>query len=110
MLRVSTVLFATALIRRVQAEGGNAALLSKGDPERGSIILHIAEKGVVSAVWERNLDFNGDDIWINHSIQNIDIKGKIEEYTSRRLVHDPDLWVIELDVLNAERFIADISS
>ena len=45
----------SALIRRVQAEGGFASVLHKGDADRGTISLLVAERGETRAVLERRM-------------------------------------------------------
>ncbi len=94
----------SALIRRVGAEGGSAAVLAKGDATAGAILLICMEKGVVQSVRERLLDRKGAYVWTAVGPAERDAKSA---YLERRRAHDPDMWLVELDIANAERFAAD---
>jgi hypothetical protein len=108
--RVTSAVLATSLIRQAQSIGGAAAVLSKGDAAAGSILISILEKGQFSAIWERILTLESGYKWAKVGSQDIENNRQIEDYLSRRRAQDPDLWVIELDVPDAERFTADMAS
>ena len=103
--RLTSAMLVSALIRRVSAEGGNAAVLAKGDATAGSILLICMEKGVVQSVRERILDMMGHYIWTPVGPAEPDA---LNDYLDRRRARDADLWLVELDVANAERFAADL--
>ncbi len=109
-VRLTSALLATGLMRRAQALGGAAAVLSKGDATAGSILISILEKGLFSAVWERVLSLESGYEWVKAGPQTIEDNREIDGYITRRRTQDPDLWVIELDVPNAERFTAEMAS
>ena len=46
---------AAAILRRVEANGGFGAVLRKGDPDRGSLVLLIYERGQFHGMLEREL-------------------------------------------------------
>lgn len=103
--RLTSAVLISALIRRVGAEGGNAAVLAKGDLTAGAILLICMEKGIVQTVRERVLDPKGIYVWTAVGPAE---QGSISAYLERRRARDPDLWLVELDIANAERFAADI--
>ena len=37
--------------------------------------------------------------------ENPEIRGELDEWLTRRGSQDPDLWIVELDIANGERFI-----
>ena len=41
--------------------------------------------------------------------QDAENKAEFEEYLTRRAARDRDLWLIELDVPNAERLVAEFA-
>jgi hypothetical protein len=102
--RLTSAMLVSALIRRVGAEGGNAAVLAKGDATAGSILLICVEKGVVQSVRERVLDRTGAYVWTAVGPAEPDER---TAYLERRRARDSDLWLVELDVANAERFAAE---
>jgi hypothetical protein len=108
--RLTSAVLVSGLTRRAFALGGSAAVLAKGDPEAGSILLLIGEKGVVSGLWERILAPTGAYCWAKNELQDIENKEKFSNYLDRRRIRDPDLWLIELDVPNAERFTAELTA
>lgn len=119
--RLASSLLIGALRRKVESAGGFATILQKGDPVAGAILLVCLREGAglandenssVSAdnlvILEREPTFEGPGKWVpigQHHTQNSD---KISEYLARRSVIDPDLWIVELDVAQAERFAAEI--
>jgi hypothetical protein len=97
----------SAMIRHVNAAGGMATIVHKGDADIGSILLICMEKGVVQTVRERVLSVEGGYAWMAVGPDEI---GAVDAYLQRRLGRDPDLWLIELDIAEAERFAAEMTS
>jgi hypothetical protein len=95
----------SALVRRVNNEGGAATILAKGDATAGSILLILMERGIVQSVRERVLDGAGFYAWMP---VGPDVQQDRDAYLSRRRDRDSDLWLVELDIANAERFTAEI--
>jgi hypothetical protein len=106
--RLTSQLLVSALLRRAEVSGGFGVVITKGDQGAGSIILQLLEKGVISGLWERALTASGGYQWLSCGPQDVDILAEIDGYILRRRRNDPDLWVIELDVPDAERFTADL--
>ena len=103
--RIASSVLAGALIRKAQAEGGFAAVLAKGDPTSGAILLILTEKGANPRVLERLLQADGSYSWG----QPVEKEEEVPGFVARRQRFDPDLWVIELDIPSAERFTAGMS-
>ena len=61
--RLAASVEASALMRRVTADGGFATILAKGDAERGSLLLIVTERGRHVAVLERMLNASGTYSW-----------------------------------------------
>ncbi len=106
--RLATSVYVNALVRRVNAAGGMAAVLSKGDETAGALLLATLEKGRNMGLWERALGSDGAYRWTQISIQDIENEQEISEILMRRRRFDPDLWVVELDIADAARFAADL--
>jgi hypothetical protein len=103
MARLTSAMMVSALIRRVGAEGGSATVLAKGDATAGAILLICMEKGMVQSVREHILDRAGTYAWVCVGPSQPDA---LSAYFERRRAHDSDLWLVELDIANAERFAA----
>jgi len=99
--RLPTHIVVGALLRRINDAGGIAMVRAKGDPQGGAILLLIEDRAGPTRVLERSFDFDGAAV-LTESTPN----DGAEEYWRRRRARDPDLWVVELDVPEAERFAA----
>jgi hypothetical protein len=106
--RLTSVMLAGLLMRRVQGEGGSAMVLAKGDESAGSILILCTEKGRNTALCERLFEQSGAYVWGKVGPQDVENIEEVDRYIARRQAQDPDLWVIELDTPNAERLIAEI--
>lgn len=95
----------SALLRQVQAEGGFATVLHKGDADSGSILVVTVQRFGISTLYERMPALDGSRKWHPVLTQDIENKHLFQEFLDRRVVQDPDTWIIELDIVNAERFI-----
>jgi hypothetical protein len=107
--RLASAVFVSALIREIHARGGSAAVIAKGDPTAGSLLLLCAEKGRITGIYDYILDHTGRYVWAATTAQPIEKSEEIDTLCARRLHIDPDLWIVELDIPNAERFIADFA-
>jgi hypothetical protein len=103
--RLPAHLEVAALIRQVQAEGGFATVLAKGEREAGTILVVATHNGTNARVYERMPDLNGTRKWQCSKKQDTENSKLFSEYLDRRKHQDPDLWIIELDIANAERFV-----
>lgn len=100
--RLPTHLLVGALIRRVNDSGGFAAVLAKGDRQGGTVLLVLASPAGPSRLVERGIGADGKDRLIESTPA-----GDLDDYCRRRRERDPDLWVVELNIPDAERFAAE---
>ncbi|WP_337829039.1 DUF1491 family protein [Pseudonocardia sp. TMWB2A] len=137
--RLASSVIIAALRRKVEAVGGFATVLAKGDAVAGAILIvcpqgasgdgagHVSghlsddtrqgeshantgpESGPKPVILEREPTFDGPGKWIAVGRQHIDNEQKLSEYLVKRRASDPDLWIIELDTADAERFAAEIT-
>lgn len=107
--RLAAGLEAKALMRRIMAEGGFATVLKSGDEERGAILLVIAEKGRHYACLERQLRISGAYEWTRIGPGADSEMAEIREFLDKKHRIDPDLWQIELDIADGERFVAEMT-
>lgn len=100
---------AAALMRRAESEGGFATVLHKGDPQRGTIILLVAQKGQHFACLERLMAISGSYHWTVTGPDQKAEMAEIRDFVAKKRRFDPDLWLIELDIAAAERFVAEMT-
>lgn len=102
--RIPARLEVAGLVRAVQAEGGFATVIARGDADAGTILLVLLEKGAEPRLFERMPLLNGARTWTRVRPEIEDYQA-VAEFLDRRRIQDPDLWIVELDIPQAERFI-----
>ena len=80
-------------------------VLHKGEREAGTILVVCAENGANRRLFERMPSLDGDRNWTLAQSEDIENKAQFDDYLSRRTAQDGDLWIIELDIADGERFI-----
>ena len=105
--RLPAHLEVAALIRATEAAGGFAAVLSKGERDAGIILILTIESGGTARLWERMPRLDGRRIFEIVREQGADNKEVFDDYVARRTARDRDLWLVELDVADAERLVAE---
>ena len=80
-------------------------MLTKGEPEAGTILVVLRERGANARIFERMPGLDGTRSWHRSKHQITDSSQEIDEYLDRRATQDQDLWIIELDIANGERLI-----
>jgi hypothetical protein len=95
----------SGLIRAVQQAGGFAAVLARGEREAGTLLVICCDSGVNGRIYERLPRPDGSREWTLSRTQISENPGEFVEYCDRRKRQDSDLWIVELDIANAERFI-----
>ncbi|GAA4642251.1 hypothetical protein GCM10023115_04640 [Pontixanthobacter gangjinensis] len=96
----------SGIIRAVQSQGGFATVLSKGERDAGTILLLMTERGKPDRLYERMPQLDGSRVFALTKTQDPEKPKEFEEYLTRRAQQDPDMWVLELDIADAERFAA----
>ena len=105
-------------MRRASQAGGNAVVLARGDPDAGAILIVCRERGRLTALLERVLHPQGYR-WTptgqqgdtdSNAGDTDPSESQADAWIAGRRSRDPDLWVIELDIADAERFAAGIGS
>lgn len=105
--RLTSAMLVSALVKRANRLGGTATVLAKGDPTSGVILIQALEKGLFAGVYERQPTPAGRYEWGRSGPQDIENEQELSEYFARRRSRDPDLWIVELDIADSERFIVE---
>ena len=103
--RLPAHLEVSGLVRRVESEGGFATIVQRGEKDAGTILILTLERGKNAALWERMPQLDGSRPFTLSRQENTEKKQEFSEYLERRRLQDPDCWVVELDIVNAGRFI-----
>ena len=105
--RLSSAVEASGLVRRIEAAGDFAAILKRGDPDRGALLLVIRSRGRHVGCLERMPALDGAYRWHSVGPGESSSSDEIDDFLAKRARFDADSWVIELDIAEAERFIAE---
>lgn len=89
------------MLQRANNAGGFGAVRARGD-ESGGAILVIATDRNQTTLLERGLGHDGEPALIEQKSTD-----SVEDYWRRRRARDPDLWVIELDIPQVKRLVAE---
>jgi len=81
--------------------------MKKGDPDRGSLLIFVGSRGRHVACLERVLGADGGYRWQVAGPAESASSADVAEFLARRARFDEDLWAIELDIAEPERFIAE---
>lgn len=104
--RLPAHLEVASIIRMAQAKGGFATVLSRGERDAGTILVLTMYRGKNATLFERMPQLDGTRPYIATKQQDTEKPDEIDEYLARRQQQDPDIWVVEADIADAEQFIA----
>jgi hypothetical protein len=85
-------------------------VLRRGDPDRGSLLLLITNRGLHVAGLERALSLDGAYGWRRVGPAESAGSAEMADFLARRERFDEDSWAIELDIAEPERFIAETTA
>ena len=74
------------------------------------MLLFISNRGAHVGCLERVLNLDGTYRWQRVGPAESAISAEIADFLARRARFDEDLWAIELDIAEPERFIAETTS
>ncbi len=107
MVRLTSRFLVDLLLRQTQAEGGFAAVLAAGDDRVGNILVQCSDRGEAGPLLERRFAPSGHYIWEAVGPSDSSDGTARTEYLTRRRAVDPDLWIVELDIADAPRLVAE---
>lgn len=104
--RLPAHLEVSSMMRLAESNGGFAMVLNKGERDAGTILIVSMFRGADTRLYERMPQLDGTRPFVLTKTQDTEKPKEFEEYISRRRAQDPDIWVLEVDIDNPERFIA----
>lgn len=107
MTRLTSRFLVDLLVRRTQAAGGFAMILASGDEQSGIILIQCADRGTPGPLLERRFSPDGGYIWEAVGPSATSDSAERADYQERRRNTDPDLWIVELDIADAPRLVAE---
>ena len=107
--RLPAHLEASAILRLAESQGGFATVLAKGEHDAGTILLVTLCRGTGAALYERMPQLDGSRLFIATKRDNPENPQEFSEYLARRRGQDSDMWLIEVDIAEQERFVAGLN-
>lgn len=104
--RLPAHLEASGIIRLAESLGGFGTVLAKGEPDAGTILLVTLCRGKDGVLFERMPQLDGSRSFVASKRENPDNPQEFSEYLARRRLQDQDMWLIEVDIVDPERFVA----
>lgn len=105
--KLNAGIWVSALIRMAQAAGDFATIAKKGDETAGQVLLVARRRNGHVQVYSRTMNSRGDYSWTVAVESDAEELGKVNDYLERQQRYDPDLWIVDLDTDNPERFVVD---
>ena len=113
-MRLTSDFWVSALIRKIQGEGGFAYLARRGSKEAGAIFIKVSSRlgtcDLYSPAPQTSYDEHHDGermfLRILHEVDDV----KASERMEREIRFDPDLWLIELEDVADPASLFSISS
>lgn len=103
--RIPTHLEVTGLIRAVETAGGFAMVIAKGERTAGTMMVLCCSRATGDRAYERMPQLDGTREWVLSKEQDPENPFEFSEWHQRRSQQDSDLWIVELDIENGERFL-----
>lgn len=107
-MRIPAHLEISGLIRLAEERGGHATVLAKGERDAGTIIVATLCRGAQGRLYERMPGLGETRHFVQTKEQDPEKPKEFFEYLARRSSQDPDLWVLEVDIDDPARFIAEL--
>lgn len=104
--RLPAHLEAGAILRLAETHGGFGTVLAKGERDAGTILLVTLCRGADGTAYERMPQLDGSRSFVAAKRENPENSAEFSEYLARRRRQDPDMWLIEVDIADPERFVA----
>jgi hypothetical protein len=108
--RLPAHLEVSAILRLAESQGGFAIILAKGERDAGTILLVTMYRGAGSTLYERMPALDGSRTFVASRAENPENPQDFPEYLARRRRQDADIWLIEVDIADPERFVAQIAA
>lgn len=80
-------------------------VLAKGERDAGTVLIVTLCRGKDARLFERMPQLDGTRPFVATKKQDIEKQSEFHEYLERRRRQDPDIWVLEVDIADAERFV-----
>ncbi|MEO9971732.1 MAG: DUF1491 family protein [Hyphomonadaceae bacterium] len=107
-VRLPTLLWVEALMRRASVAGASGFVLQRGDADRGNVLLKISKLNGEAQVFTPRTDMDGSRVFIDMTLEGLPREEReIDAYLRRAIERDRDLWVVEIEDREGRHFITE---
>jgi hypothetical protein len=106
--RLPAHLEVAAILRLAESRGGFGMVLARGERDAGTILIVTLCRGTDAALYERMPQFDGSRKFLAAKREIADNPQEFAEYLTRRQCQDADMWLIEVNIADPERFVAGL--
>jgi hypothetical protein len=103
--RLKTGLWLKALIRRCDLAAIGVAVAARGDPDSGAVLLKFNGRDAGCRVLAQARGPDGALVWICATGAAAVAEAEADAYIARQRRYDCDLWVVEIETLQAQSVI-----
>jgi len=93
-----------ALIRRAEIGAAFAALVRKGDPDGGAVLVKVCTLDGDAVLYRPIRNFDGDRVWLPKGPV---CEREIDQLIGKRVKTDPDVWVVEIEDKQGRHFLTE---
>jgi hypothetical protein len=105
-MRLSTDVWVSALIRRAEQGGAFPAVIRKGDPQAGAVLVKVIDRRAGRAdLYAEAVRGEGERVWMRPA--PADDEAAQDAYCERALRFDPDIWIVEIDDPAGRHFLTE---
>ncbi|HVZ28811.1 MAG TPA: DUF1491 family protein [Asticcacaulis sp.] len=102
---LSTDLWVSALLKRVEMAGSFATIARKGDARAGSVIVKVLNLRTRDAYVLREAQTGEDTLWMR-PVETLN-EPDIDAYIERQVKYDPDIWVVEIEDAEGRNYLTE---
>jgi len=95
--RLPTEIWVQAHLRRWSVDATPAALLRRGESERGTVLLKLNQIEAGCRILTQARDLDGRLGWLAALGGKLVPEAEADAYIARAVDRDPDLWVVEIE-------------